>query len=57
MNSKLTMQLATVIVSLAFGSNALAQSAVFTGTFDVNRISYVAADESAKSPVSLRGCA
>ena len=52
MNSKLAMQLATVIVSLAFGSNALAQSAVLTGTFSVNRISYVAADESAKSPVT-----
>ena len=52
MNSKLTMQLATVIVSLAFGSNALAQSTVFTGTFDANRISYVGAEESAKSPVT-----
>jgi hypothetical protein len=52
MKSKLTMQVATVIVSLAFGSNALAQSTVFTGTFVANRISYVAADESAKSPVT-----
>jgi hypothetical protein len=52
MNSKLTMQLATVIISLAFGSNALAQSTVLTGTFDANRISYVAADESAKLPVA-----
>jgi hypothetical protein len=52
MNSKLTMQLATVIVSLALGSSALAQSQVFTGTFDANKISYVAADASAKSSVT-----
>jgi hypothetical protein len=52
MNSKLRMQLATVIVALAMGSSASAQSAALTGSFDANRISYVAADETAKSLVT-----
>ena len=52
MNSKLKMQLAVGIVAVVIGSDALAQSTAVSGTFDANKISYVAADEAAKSLVT-----
>jgi hypothetical protein len=52
MNSKLRMQLAMSIIVAAIGTNALAQSTALTGTFDANKISYVAADDAAKSLVT-----
>ena len=52
MNSKLRMRLAGLIVAVLIGSNALAQSTAVTGTFDANKISYIAADEAAKSLVT-----
>jgi hypothetical protein len=52
MNSKLRMQLAVVIVAAVIGRSALAQSTAVTGTFDANKISYVAADDAAKSVVT-----
>jgi hypothetical protein len=52
MNANLRMLLVTAIVALAMGNNASAQSIVFTGSFDANRISYVAADEPTKSLVT-----
>ena len=46
MNSILRMQLAGAIVAVVLGSNVLAQSTAVTGTFDANRISYVAQSRS-----------
>jgi hypothetical protein len=48
MNSKLRMQLVAIMVALVIGSNAWAQTTV-TGSFDANKISYVAADATVKS--------
>jgi len=51
MNSKLRIQLVTIMVALVIGSNSWAQTTV-TGSFDANRISYVAADATVKSLVA-----
>jgi len=48
MNSTLRTQLVTIMIALVIGSNAWAQTTV-TGSFDANRISYVAADATVKS--------
>ena len=48
MNSTLRTQLVTIMIALVIGSNAWAQTTV-TGSFDANRISYVAADGTVKS--------
>lgn len=52
MNSTLRMYLAGVIVAVVIGSNSFAQSTAVTGTFDANKISYVAADDVVKSLVT-----
>jgi hypothetical protein len=51
MNSKLRIQLVTIMVALVIGSNSWAQTTA-TGSFDANRISYVAADATVKSLVA-----
>lgn len=52
MNSKLKVQLAVSIIGVVIGTNALAQSTAVTGTFDANKLSYVAAHDAAKSLVT-----
>jgi hypothetical protein len=51
MNSKFRMHLVTAMLALVMGGNGLAQSTV-TGSFDANRISYAAGDETVKSFVA-----
>src|SRR4029077_20767900 len=48
MKSNARMRLVTIMVALVIGSNAWAQTTV-TGSFDTNRISYAAGDETVKS--------
>jgi hypothetical protein len=51
MKSNARMRLVTIMVALVIGSNAWAQTTV-TGSFDTNRISYAAGDETVKSLVA-----